>query len=112
MNRIIRYVILLALALFYDVGVWAKGQVVIHKTGEGTVDYSFKESYYELTTLPAAGFYITVDNIKVYKTIAGGSAQSPRRVPNLAEPLEVIADSPDANPTGQTLHFASASCAR
>ena len=104
MNRIIRYVIILALALFYDVGVWAKGQVVIHKTGEGTVDYSFKESYYELTTLPAAGFYITVDNIKVYKTIAGGSAQSPRRVPNLAEPLEVIADSPDANPTGQTLY--------
>ena len=104
MNRIIRYVILLALALFYDVGVWAKGQVVIHKTGEGTVDYSFKESYYELTTSPAAGFYITVDNIKVYRTVPGDIAQSPRRVPNLAEPLEVIADSPDANPTGQTLY--------
>ena len=45
MNRIIRYVILLALALFYDVGVWAKGQVVIHQTGEGDVSYSFEESY-------------------------------------------------------------------
>ena len=102
MNRIIRYVILLALALFYDVGVWAKGQVVIHQTGEGDVSYSFEESYYELTTSPATGFYITVDNIRVYKTVAGGSAQSPRRSPNLAEPIEVIAENPDVNPTGRT----------
>ena len=102
MNSIIRYVILLALALFYDVGVWANGQVVIHQTGEGTVDCSFKESYYELTTTPATGFYITVDNIKVYRTVPGGSAQSPRRTPNMAEPIEVIAYTPDVNPTGRT----------
>jgi hypothetical protein len=102
MNKVFRYVIVLSLALFYDVGAWAKGQVVIRQTGQGEVSYSFKESYYELTTVPASGFYVTVDNIKVYKTVEGGSAQSPRRTPNLAEPIAVTAYNPDANPTGRT----------
>ena len=93
---------MIAVGLLLSSTVAAQRQVVIHQTGQGDVSYSLNEGYCELSMTPASGFYITGDHITVYKTIAGGSAQSPRRSPGIAEPIALTIGEPDANPTGKT----------
>ena len=94
----------LAALLLTSSAVWAEGQVTIKKTGQGDASYAFNGTLCELTMRPASGYYVTVDYITVTKTVAGGSAQSPRRSPVIAEPVEVTALNPDANPTGESTY--------
>ena len=102
MKNHIRYLMVLAALLLTSSAVWAEGQVTIKKTGQGDASYAFNGTLCELTMRPASGYYVTVDYITVTKTVAGGSAQSPRRSPVIAEPVEVTALNPDANPTGES----------
>ena len=55
-----------------------------------------------LTVTPATGNYMTVDYITVTKTIDAGSAQAPRRSPNLSDTIAVYAVNASADPSGET----------
>ena len=102
MKNHIRYLMLLAALLLTSSAVWADELVTFNKTGLGEASYAVAEKNCVLIMTPASGYFVTVDNIKVTKTTAGGNAQSPRRVPDIAEPVEVKALSPDDDPTGIT----------
>ena len=103
MKNHIRDMMLLAFLLLTSSMMWAKGEVSIIQTGQGSASYDIRgNSVCELTLVPASGFYATVKNVKVVKTMPGGSANSPRRSPQIAEPVEVTAGNPDANPTGMS----------
>ena len=55
-----------------------------------------------LTVTPATGNYMTVDYITVTKTMDAGSAQAPRRSPNLSDTIAVYAVNASADPSGET----------
>ena len=106
MKNHIRDMMLLTFLLLTSSMMWAKGQVSIIQTGQGNASYSFRgNSICDLKMLPASGFYITAEHIKVVKTIDGGSAKSPKRAPNVAEPVELLTGNPDANPFGYTWYY-------
>lgn len=106
MKNHIRDMMLLAFLLLTSSMMWAKGKVTIIQTGQGNASYSFRgDNICDLDMLPAAGFYITVEQIKVVKIIDGSSANSPRRAPDIAEPVELMVGNPDANPLGYTWYY-------
>ena len=106
MKNHIRDMMLLTFLLLTSSMMWAKGQVSIIQTGQGNASYSFRgNSICDLEMLPASGFYITAEHIKVVKTIDGGSAKSPKRAPDVAEPVELLTGNPDANPFGYTWYY-------
>ena len=106
MKNHIRDMMLLTFLLLTSSMMWAKGQVSIIQTGQGNASYSFRgNSICDLEMLPASGFYVTAEHIKVVKTIDGGSAKSPKRAPSVAEPVELITGNPDANPFGYTWYY-------
>lgn len=103
MKNHIRDMMVLAFLVLASSTMWAKGQVTIVQTGQGNASYDLKEeSVCELTMVPASGYYITADYIKVVKTIDGGSAYSRRKAPAVAEPIALTALNPDGNPTETT----------
>ena len=103
MKNHIRDMMVLAFLVLASSTMWAKGQVTIVQTGQGNASYDLKEeSMCELTMVPASGYYITADYIKVVKTIDGGSAYSRRKAPAVAEPIALTALNPDGNPTETT----------
>ena len=55
-----------------------------------------------LTAKPATGNYITKDQITVIRTIDGGQAQT--REPSLDTPLELSAQTPNDDPSGETVY--------
>ena len=106
MKNHIRDMMLLTFLLLTSSMVWAKGEVSIIQIGQGDASYDFRgNSICDLNMLPASGFYITAEHIKVVKTIPGGSAKSPKRAPGIAEPVELITGNPDANPLGYTWYY-------
>ena len=106
MKNHIRDMMLLAFLLLTSSMMWAKGKVNIIQTGQGNASYSFRgNSICDLEMVPASGFYVTADYIKVVKTIDGGSANSPKRAPEIAEPVELTVGNPDANPLGYTWYY-------
>ena len=103
MKNHIRDMMVLAFLMLASSTMWAKGQVTIVQTGQGNASFDVKEeSVCELTMVPASGYYVTAEYIKVVKTIDGGSAHSPKRTPAVAEPIALTALNPDANPTETT----------
>ena len=103
MKNHIRYLMMLAVILLSS-AVWAEGQVNIIGSGGGQVTYKIEGTTCTLTATPAQGYYITADYIQVVKTIEGGHAGAPRRVPDVAEPVTLTATDPDANPTTVTTY--------
>lgn len=105
MKKTIRYLMVLAALLLSSSATWAEVQVRFINIGQGDATYSIDDTSCKLTITPPYGYYIMVDHIKVTKTVAGGSAQSPRRLPAIAEPVEITALNPDGNPTEPTSYI-------
>ena len=106
MKNHIRDMILLTFLLFTSSMMWAKGHVSIVQTGQGNASYTFRgDNICDLNMVPTAGYYITAEHIKVIKTIPGGSANSPKKAPGVAEPVELLTGNPDANPLGYTWYY-------
>ena len=111
MKHAIRYFYALAVLLLYVTGARAGGtvNVVTQLAGvvnpdAGQVAYQVTNGICTLTMTPAEGNYISVDHIKVLKTVGGHSAQAPRRSPGIMAPIEVTAvDEPD-DLTGVTVY--------
>ena len=94
MKHFIRYFCVLSALLLTYSGAWADGVVnVITQvdgvvvTGVGQVTAEVAEGICKLTAQPAAGYFITADDIKVMKLVTGGQAQARRSTPALAEEL-------------------------
>ena len=90
MKHAIRYFYALAVLLLYVTGARAGGtvNVVTQLAGvvnpdAGQVAYQVTNGICTLTMTPAEGNYISVDHIKVLKTVGGHSAQAPRRLPGI-----------------------------
>ena len=104
MNNHIRYMMLLAFLLLTSSAMWADGEVRIIKTGQGEVTAAIEGNVCTLTATPAFGYSITAENIKVVKTVLGDNAKAPHRTPEIAEPIEITATDPDADPSGVTTY--------
>lgn len=96
MKHLIRYFYVLSVLLLTSLGAWADSTVNVitqvdgvATTSGGQVTADVVEGICKLTAQPAAGYFITADDIKVMKLVTGGQAQAPRKSPALAEPLEL-----------------------
>ena len=104
MNRVLSIVALLMLTI----GMWAGGNVTINKypsNSAGNVESDVSEGVCTLTVTPANGYCASLENIIVELTVNGNVAQTPRRssdIPNIKDPVEVEALTPNANPSGET----------
>lgn len=110
MKHLIRYFYVLSALLLTSSGAWADSAVnVITQvdgvvtTGGGQVTAEVVEGICKLTAQPAAGYFITADDIKVMKLVTGGQAQVPRRTPALAE-LLVLTPVDVTDPSGTTTY--------
>ncbi len=110
MKHLIRYFYVLSALLLTSSGAWADSAVnVITQidgvvtTGGGQVTAEVVEGICKLTAQPAAGYFITADDIKVMKLVTGGQAQIPRRTPALAE-LLVLTPVDVTDPSGTTTY--------
>ena len=110
MKHLIRYFYVPSALLLTSSGAWADSAVnVITQvdgvvtTGGGQVTAEVVEGICKLTAQPAAGYFITADDIKVMKLVTGGQAQVPRRTPALAE-LLVLTPVDVTDPSGTTTY--------
>lgn len=104
MNNHFRYMMLLAFLLLTSSAMWADREVRINITGQGEMRPSINQGVCTLTATPAFGYSITAENIKVVKTVLGDNAKAPHRTPEIAEPIEITATDPDADPSGVTTY--------
>ena len=95
---------LLAFLLLTSSAMWADREVRINITGQGEMRPSIDQGVCTLTATPAFGYSITAENIKVVKTVLGDNAKAPHRTPEIAEPIEITATDPDADPSGVTTY--------
>ena len=102
MKGTIRYLMMLAVWLSTSIAMWAGGQVSIVKSGQGELTYKVENGFCTLTATPGDGYYITAAEITVLKTVEGGSAHAPRRIPSIAEPIALTALTPNTAPNFET----------
>ena len=109
-----RFFSMMVATLLMATGTWAQGVITIVKQLNGVANEQAGEVEYKvgqdtgncsLVVTPAQGNYATVENITAELVLDGGMAQAPRRrggTPGITENLEVTADMPDNDPSGET----------
>lgn len=95
MRQLFRYMCMTALLLAAWAAGATAGETVVNAT-HATVTATYSAGICTLLVEPAAGYYITRDDISVVKTIDGGMGQAPRRAntPDVGEPIALNGDDP------------------
>ncbi len=96
MRQLFRYMCMTALLLAAWAAGATAGETVVNAT-HATVTATDSAGICTLLVEPAAGYYITRDDISVVKTIDGGMGQAPRRAntPDVGEPIALSGADPD-----------------
>ena len=109
MKMITRYILVLAAIILSSTGVMANNTATVIKqidgaaagtTDPGSVTYSSGT----ITVTPADGYYLTVADLTVVKTIDGQYAEARRRAPGINIPVVVTALNPSADPSKETAY--------
>ena len=109
MKKITRYILVLAAIILSSTGVMANNTATVIKqidgaaagtTDPGSVTYSSGT----ITVTPADGYYLTVADLTVVKTIDGQYAEARRRAPGINIPVVVTALNPSADPSKETAY--------
>ncbi len=109
MKQITRYILALAAMFLLTNGVMAGNTATVIKqingapagnTNPGNVVYNNGT----ITVTPVDGYYLTVADLTVVKTIDGQYAEARRRAPGINVPVAVTASDPSADPSGETTY--------
>ena len=109
MKQITRYILVLAAIILSSTGAMANNTATVIKqidgaaagtTDPGSVTYSSGT----ITVTPAYGYYLTVADLTVVKTIDGQYAEARRRAPGINIPVAVTATDPSADPSKKTTY--------
>ena len=109
MKQITRYILALAAMFLLTNGVMAGNTATVIKqingapagnTNPGNVVYNNGT----ITVTPVDGYYLTVADLTVVKTIDGQYAEARRRAPGINIPVAVTASDPSADPSKETTY--------
>jgi hypothetical protein len=109
MKQITRYILALAAMFLLTNGVMAGNTATVIKqingasagnTNPGNVVYNNGT----MTVTPVDGYYLTVADLTVVKTIDGQYAEARRRAPGINIPVAVTASDPSADPSKETTY--------
>lgn len=109
MKQITRYILAFAAIILFPTGAMANNTATVIKqingaaagaTNPGEVVYNNGT----ITVTPSAGYYLTVADLTVVKTIDGQNAEARRRTPGIDNTVVVTASDPAADPSGVTTY--------
>jgi len=103
MTQNIKHIIITAALLLSITNLWAAGIIKISSTN-GTVTSAVDGTTVTLKATPNDGYYITVDNFTVEKTVDGSQAGSITRTPGVSDLITVTASDPSADPSEATTY--------
>lgn len=112
MKQITRYILAFAAMFLFANGVMAGNTATVIKQIDGAPAGNVNPGnvVYDngtITVTPVDGYYLTVADLTVLKTIDGQYAEARRRAPGLNNPVAVTATDPSADPSKETTYTIS-----
>lgn len=108
MKQVFKHFLTITALLFVALGAAAQGNANVIKKIEGVDvgnqaspgDVSYSDG--TITVTPSSGYYLTAEDITIYKTINGQYAQVRTREPSYDTPIAITATDPNADPSMTT----------